>query len=68
MKIQYLLSLPMIHIQTFSDEDENDFQKFVDDIYSPVSDISLTYLHETMERLQSGKENFLNEEEYTQNL
>lgn len=44
------------------------FKSFCTTSYSPVSDISLTSLQETMDRLQSGNENDMNEEEYTLNL
>lgn len=37
-----------------SDENENDFKKFLDNPFSPVSDISLMSLQENMDRLQSG--------------
>ena len=50
-----------------SDENENDFEEFLDNPYSPVSEISLTSLQETMDHLQSGNENYMNEEEYTRN-
>lgn len=50
-----------------SDENDNDFEEFFDNPYSPVSKISLTSLEETMDRLQSGNENNMEEEEYTMN-
>lgn len=41
----------------YSDEDENDFEEFLDNSYSPVSDMSLTFLQETRDRLQSVTKN-----------
>lgn len=46
-----------------SDEDKIFFQKFYDNPYSPVGDISLIFLQETIGRLQSLNEEHMNKED-----